>query len=65
MDRTSSILTSMTILGVVGLIVFGINSCGERVTALKQACIQSGGQVINSGDSFHCLRSVVPPTEVR
>lgn len=50
---------------VIGLIVFGINSCGERSTALKEACIRSGGQVINSGDSFHCLRGVVVPSEVR
>ncbi len=51
------------------VLVVGSSSLGSTPAAsarrTEEACIRSGGQVINAGDSFHCLRGVSVNGETR
>lgn len=58
MGVAHSLVTGVTILGVVGLIVFGIGSCTERQNALRETCMRQGGTVIEaSHQGFHCIQN--------
>lgn len=52
----SKLISGGTILGVLSLILFTADSCSQRSTALKEACMKAGGSVIVIHDEkFHCV----------
>ncbi len=52
--------TFVITLGVVVVLVvsiFSMNSCSERNASLKDACIRSGGVLIDEASgNFHCIQ---------
>jgi hypothetical protein len=60
-DESASFLSFLTgfvaLVAVVAIIVFGVNSCSERETEIRIACVRANGTVIPgpNGGSY-CVR---------
>ena len=66
MDVLHTLSVASAAVTIVGLLVWGANSCSLQETALREACIKGGGTVIvvsgANGDS-HCIRGPVSAVE--